>query len=273
MSLPKIIHQIWFQGKILLPDKFKKNMQIIQDMNPLYNYILWDELKILELLHNNNNPEWTAKYYKFEHLHQKVDFAKFIILYTYGGIIIDMDAYTNQNLDQLFEENKDYDLVVSNIISIGVLESYTMCGKSNNCLNNGNFLGKKNSDIAKYMINNFGTECSAMDSKMNCIHKTTGPLIFNKLIEKYMSSEIILDKSKIKILDKEYLEPCLLDNCVLTENTYVIHKHENSWINAPMKKFSKIYIKNQNIFYCIFLILILLILWAILVIIQKFLRN
>ena len=111
MAFPKIIHQIWIQGEAALPEKFKKNMDITIKKNPEYKYMLWDEIKILELI--QLKPEWVKKYYKFEYLHQKVDYAKLIILYMYGGIAIDMDAYTEQNLDKLFETYADYDLVVS----------------------------------------------------------------------------------------------------------------------------------------------------------------
>ena len=254
MAFPKIIHQIWIQGEAALPEKFKKNMDITIKKNPEYKYMLWDEIKILELI--QLKPEWVKKYYKFEYLHQKVDYAKLIILYMYGGIAIDMDAYTEQNLDKLFETYADYDLVVSLFPDKGAIINYDICGKSTQCLNNGNFFGKKKSDILCYMIDNLTTECSFYDHKIRCIHKTTGPQIFNEIIDKYINNNNNNNnKSKIKLIDNEYLEPCAVNPCAITENTYVVHKHENSWIPAPVK-----YIKAHLAEFGILILLIVCIL-------------
>ncbi len=257
MSFPKIIHQIWLQGKDQIPNKFLDNIKKIKEMHMNWEYFLWDEISILNLI--KNNKYLVDKYYKFIYLHQKVDFAKILILYIYGGIFIDIDAYTNKNLDNLFLEYDNYDFVISDLKNLGFISNISICGKLSKCYNNGNFFSKKHSNILEYMINNFKTECNFIDSKIQCIHKTTGPLIFNKIINKYLKDNTIKNKSNIKILDYEYLEPCTMDVCTITNNTYIVHKHENSWINDKIKLLMHFYVKNYKLVYIIlFLIFFLL---------------
>jgi mannosyltransferase OCH1-like enzyme len=257
MSIPKVIHQIWIQGENNLPAKFNNNIKTIKDIHDKWQYYLWDERDILELI--KNDKDLINKYYKFTYLHQKVDFAKIIILYNYGGIYIDIDAYTNKNLDDLFTKYEDYDFIISDLKDIGVISNLSICRNIGKCYNNGIFISKKKADILKYMIDNFETECSFIDSKIQCIQKTTGPYIFNKIINKYIKSDR-QDKSKIKILDYEYLEPCTMDMCDITNNTYIVHKHENSWINNTIKSVMHFYVKYFkliNIVLCIILFLVL----------------
>lgn len=258
MSIPKIIHQIWIQGDELIPDKFKKNQDKIKELHKDWTYILWDEIKILTLL-KDNNLDWLNKYYKFAYLHQKVDYAKLIILYLYGGICIDMDAYAKKKLDDLFEKCNNYDLVVSNFKDLGYIGNYVVCDKFSQCLNNGNFFGKPKTDILKFMIDSIKFECSALDYKIKCIHKTTGPTYFNNVLNDYIKNNKNTNKSKILILENEYLEPCTMDICEITDNTYIIHEHANTWINDYIRFIGEIYLKyNNELFLSIFVIILMI---------------
>ncbi len=49
--------------------------------------MLWDEARIQSLVGTRN--AWRAKYATLVHLHQRVDFAKPLILFKHGGIVID----------------------------------------------------------------------------------------------------------------------------------------------------------------------------------------
>ena len=254
MSVPKIIHQIWIQGEQNLPEHLAKNKDKIKELHPTWKYILWDEISILQLL-KKTNMEWYKNYYKFEYLHQKVDYAKLIILYLHGGICIDMDAYTIKKLDGLFFKFKDYDFILSYASEFNSIINYILCNNTNRCMNNGIFFGKPNTDILSYMIKYISYECSKLQHKIYCISNTTGPIYFNKYINEYMKDN--KNKSKIFILDNDYVEPCVMDICKETENTYIKHKHNMTWIDDYLRKIIELYLLHNRIFDTVFLLILL----------------
>jgi mannosyltransferase OCH1-like enzyme len=221
MAIPKIIHQIWLQGYDNIPDKYKLNMKKTKDMNKDWNHVLWDDLKIINLL--RENKEWIDTYYKLEYLHHKVDFSRYVILYKYGGIYIDMDAYTIKSLDGLLNKFRDYDLILSKSKNKTLIESYLICGRDT-CLNNGIIISSKGSEKIKILIDSIikNPKCDFLSIKQTCINSITGPKKITNVVYDNMNN-------KTKLLDPEYLEPCVNDKCELTENTYIVHKHALSW--------------------------------------------
>lgn len=223
--IPHIIHQIWIQGEAEIPAKFKDNIKKIKQTNPDYQYKLWDEIAIIQLVHQNKL--WLETYYKLQYLHQKVDFAKYVILYKYGGIYLDIDSYTSKSLTSLLDDFYNYDTIVSSM-NLNSVEAYFTVGKKI-MLNNGVIITKINSKVMENLINDVSkstNDCSFYNSKYACIMMTTGPQIFTKSLLKSSSTPNL-----VKILPYYYLEPCLRNTCDINKNTYVIHRHANSWLS------------------------------------------
>jgi hypothetical protein len=248
--IEKIIHQIWLQGEINIPDKYYSNIASVKKFHNSWQYILWDEIKILKLI--LTKKEWTDIYYKFIYIHQKIDFAKYVILYTYGGIYIDIDVEVIKSFDDIIKTNDSYDLIISKS-NINSYESF-IAARSFNTYNNGIIIAKKDNKtlliLINYIIENF--YLPLLEPKMFNINYTTGPHIFTNVISK--------NKSNVKILESEYLEPCLMDNCTITSNTISIHRHELSWIPDFLVRFFNFYLKNKLSvigFICLILILII----------------
>jgi mannosyltransferase OCH1-like enzyme len=248
--IEKNIHQIWMQGIDKFPIKFQKYSKIIKDMHALnWNYIFWDKNSIQNLMNEDEN--WKTKYKTFIYLHQKVDFAKLVILYKFGGIVIDADAYTIKPLDSLFDIHKDAELIVSflkrDFLPIGNIQSLVTCNKFSECINNGNYIAKKESNILSYIIDEFINIpiCSLEMEQMMCIKSTTGPYIFDKSINKYIKEND--DSKSVVILPYVFLEPCFNKKCFITDETYIVHKHEMSWVNN-IAKFYVLYADFFNIF-------------------------
>ena len=78
-----ILHQIWFQGKENLPIKYKTYQNEWE--NQYSEYQLWDKQKINDLL-NSFNEKIREYYNKLPIMIQKIDLAKYLILYKFGGI-------------------------------------------------------------------------------------------------------------------------------------------------------------------------------------------
>lgn len=248
-TIPKIIHQIWMQGGKNIPDKYYNNIKTIKDNHKRWEYILWDEIKILELI--STKKEWVDIYYKFTYLHQKIDFAKYIILFIYGGIYIDIDVEIVKSFDSLINEFDNADIIVSKL-NINSTESFLATGY-NESYNNGIIISKKNGEIIKKLIDEILKSFykSDLHIKVLYINSTTGPRIFTKVIND--------NKNKVNILPSEYLEPCTRGNCNITEKTIAIHKHELTWMPESFKYAIDFYLQNKTIMTLLILIILVVI--------------
>ena len=246
---PKIIHQIWIQGEDKIPTKYYPNIQKIKSLHSNWNYKLWDHNKIVNLLETNQKLIQT--YNKLKYMHLKIDFAKYVILYYEGGIYIDMDATFIKPIDELLDKYIEYDLIISNQ-GINSLESYLNCGYLT-CLNNGIIISKKHNHVLLKLIDTIvESPLCFSNNKIECIQQITGPQKFTNIIYQNMNS-------KIKILPNEYLEPCLLDKCHITENTYAIHKHNLTWVPDNLKKIAILYLDYKYTFYCLIAVIAIII--------------
>ena len=245
--IPKIIHQIWMQGEKNIPNKYNNNIKTVKYNHKTWEYILWDEIKILELI--SSKKEWLDIYYKFTYLHQKIDFAKYVILFIFGGIYVDIDVEIVKSFDSLISEFNNADIIVSKL-NINSTESFLATGY-NESYNNGIIISKKNGEVIKKLIDEILISFfkSDLHFKVLYINSTTGPRIFTKVIND--------NKNKVNILPSEYLEPCTRGNCNITEKTIAIHKHELTWMSESLKNIIDFYLENKLILSIIILIIII----------------
>jgi mannosyltransferase OCH1-like enzyme len=93
--VPRIIHQIWLGSKI--PTKYEIWRKSWMKHNPNYEYILWDEKKILDMELINKK-----QFVKAKNLGCKSDIARYEILYKFGGIYVDTDFEALKPIDPKF---------------------------------------------------------------------------------------------------------------------------------------------------------------------------
>lgn len=93
MSVPKIIHQLWIGEK----PRPSHAMNSIKNMNPDYEYNLWDEKLIEEKLKIPNR--YQRKIDNHSAIWGKADLYRFLILEQFGGVFIDADMISIQPLD------------------------------------------------------------------------------------------------------------------------------------------------------------------------------
>jgi mannosyltransferase OCH1-like enzyme len=252
---PRKIHQIWMQGFDAAPAYVRSNARTIQEMHTGWEYTFWDEARIERLA--DANPEWRDKYASFTLLHQRVDFAKLLILYAFGGIVIDADAYTIRPLDTLFDELADADLVVSDLrlvpLPFGWVQNLILCGVDR-CLNNGSYIGKAGSHALAYMIRRIVELPScAPSSNARCIDQTTGPDVFNKIVREYMRGA---EHGTVVVLESDVMEPCLGSSCDITDRTYVVHKHEMTWFGPVARALTSAYYACPHLVHALFCVAI-----------------
>jgi len=77
----------------------------MKEMNPDYIHKIYTDEEIDDFVNKNFQGEIADCYNKLNIIVAKVDFWRYLILYKYGGIYLDMDSSINKPLDQLIKED------------------------------------------------------------------------------------------------------------------------------------------------------------------------
>ena len=109
-KINKTVHQIFYdigKGKLHeIPAFYKCHLH-----NKEYckkhkiTYKLWSEKQVETLLNKPKNKKYKKVYYEFDQDIQRIDFARYMILWNFGGIYIDLDIciIKNKSIKHLFE--------------------------------------------------------------------------------------------------------------------------------------------------------------------------
>jgi len=89
-SITKIIHQTAPNDKSKWPDLWYKCQESWKKMYPNYKYKLWSDEDLDELI-KTQYPEFYDIYINYDINMKRIDMARYFILYTYGGVYVDMD--------------------------------------------------------------------------------------------------------------------------------------------------------------------------------------
>uniref|UniRef100_A0A6C0EIC6 Glycosyltransferase n=1 Tax=viral metagenome TaxID=1070528 RepID=A0A6C0EIC6_9ZZZZ len=227
MTIPLIIHQIWWQGENNISKIHNNYRNTWIKKHKKWKLILWDQVKFEILLRSIKNNFYTTLYSKLPYTIQKIDFAKYIILYYYGGIYTDIDTICERPLDSLLEKYK-FNLIVSKI-TVYELINYKL-------INNGIIIASKKNKFFNYVIleisNNL--ENKFYYPKDYYIICSTGPICFSKAILNYVIDN---NNTDIKILEDNYLESCKISDLdhYSKKGSYITHIHNSSWTSPLFK--------------------------------------
>ena len=111
-KIPKIIHQIFFQGEAAAPKKYRRYHQTVLKNHPNWKHYFWDEEKSRNFL-KEKYPWFLETYDSYPYMIQRCDAIRYFILDYYGGFYIDMDVECLKPLDSLLEE---FELILSKLI-------------------------------------------------------------------------------------------------------------------------------------------------------------
>jgi len=243
MTIPKIIHQIWIQGYNKIPNELKNYHSQCKIINNDFEYIFWDETNIKKLLMENFSKQYLDLYNGYAILAQKADFARYAILYIYGGIYLDMDMVCRKNLSPFL--NYQVFFTYSNAFSF-LVKRYINC-----------VIGT----VPKHPLFLFiFKNMFARQSKKDDVIYSTGPKLFYASVIEYTK---MTGKNDIMIVDRKYLNPCNPyddDDCPYTcDDCYIAHTSYSSWC-SPLHKFINKYVKLKYICILILLIIIFIVL-------------
>lgn len=99
--VPRCIHQTWKTTEV--PDRYKAFQKTFLDHHPHWEYKLWtdeDNDKLIE----EHYPWFLDMYRSYPHNIQRVDAARYFIMYHYGGVYADLDMQCLTPLDPLVDQ-------------------------------------------------------------------------------------------------------------------------------------------------------------------------
>ena len=145
VKVPRILLQEWFvfpgaKGKyksIDIPKHWKCSPESINRLMPDWEYILVDN-EMADMLVRNYFPDFYGTYNNLEYHIMKVDALRYMFLFLYGGVYMDLDIELMKPLDDLFYEDADIYVVKSgnmgSIYTNSFLASKPRCGLWLDCL-------------------------------------------------------------------------------------------------------------------------------------------
>ena len=255
MLIPKVTHQVWMQGWDQLPQKFHKNVEKLYRLNPDWEHKTWDESQLRKAC-EEYSPECAKRFDAYEHFMQKVDFGRYVILYLYGGVIIDCDMEAFRSLSKLPEI--DFSPLIVGKANNSKFETGFVTAAhvvNHDWFINSAFIATKprNPDMKRLVESciNDRTKRDDYFSQEYFISTTTGPIRIST----------VLKDSNMTILNPEVIE-----SEYENENTIFVHDHQFSWTNNITASIIKSYLfakEYKQVSVLLFTILIFAILYII----------
>ena len=204
-NIPKIIHQIWFnfENNNDVPEKFKNNIESWKNKNKNFNYKLWD-LESAILLIKEEFPGFLDTFNNFKYNICKCDFFRYILLYKFGGIYVDLDFYCLQPIDIFLNLLNSSSINQLNNVkkkSIILTEEWPNSSNENSkligssqTLHNGILISENNHPFWMLMINNCLHKSIQINGDQNTVFEITGTRALCKMYKKNNSyfNDIVL---------------------------------------------------------------------------------
>lgn len=201
VKIPKIFIQEWItfpdsKGKYKpkpLPEHWQCSPESIKNLMPDWEYVLIDD-KVADELVDTHFPNFRETYDSLEYPIMRVDALRYMWLYIYGGVYMDLDIELMKPLDDLFEKDGDVYLVksgnVGSVYTNSFLASKPGCGLWLDCL-------KEIKKPYKYWM--VGKHFKVMGK--------TGPLMLTRVINKHKYDYHIVNIPKDKIMPCSLCDP------------------------------------------------------------------
>ena len=253
-NIPKTIHYCWFGGNPL-PDEALRCIESWKKYCPDYEIKRWDEKNF-----NINICEYVLSAYREKKWAFVSDYARFWILYNYGGIYFDVDVELLKPIDSIISQGQfvgcekvDYDKYKTEVILRELKRTNNQrlidCYNEERIrdikygVNPGLGIGlKRHSWFALNMITQYESRC-LYDSNnniqaVNVVDLTTiqclsyGVCSFDKTVTVKVQND-----EELSIYPVEFF--CPMDyttgNLNITEHTYSIHHYKESWLSKPKR--------------------------------------
>jgi mannosyltransferase OCH1-like enzyme len=186
--IPKRIYQTWKTKD--LPWGIKKVIKNMMDLNPSYSHYLYDDNEMDKFVLEHYPGDIYEAYNVLAIGAARADLWRYLILYKYGGIYLDIDAAILKPLDTLIQHSDS--AIITREMYEGLFNQWIL-------------IFRKGHPLLKEVINQC-VENIKKKSSNNILH-LTGSTVFTNIINKFLISNTL--KTKIwntldNILDTEF---------------------------------------------------------------------
>ena len=105
MTIPKKIYQSWYTRD--LPKEVNNKINRMLTLNPSYSHEIFTDEEMDDFVNKYYPGEIAECYNKLNIIVAKVDFWRYLILYKYGGIYLDMDSEITRSLDEFIRDDDE----------------------------------------------------------------------------------------------------------------------------------------------------------------------
>ncbi len=227
--IPKVIHYCWFGGKPL-PKMALKCIESWKKYFPDYEIKQWNEANF-----DVNIIPYTSEAYKAKKYAFVSDYARFWLLYNYGGVYFDTDVEVIKNMDDIIAKGAFMGCERDASVNVGDMGDMLVAPGLGLAANPGLGLYKEMLNVYKelHFVNPNGSY-----NQKTIVAYTTEVLLKHGL--KQMSG--IQECDGVWIYPTEYFCPLnfYTEELKLTDNTRSIHWYTASWITSSQLLYKKI---------------------------------
>lgn len=211
--IPKIIHYCWFGGNEKSP-LIKRCIESWKIFCPDYEIKEWNESNF-----DVNCNAYVKKAYKMKKWAFVADYARFYVLYQYGGVYLDTDVQLVKNIDELRLKGKFAGFGNDEIVSTGLI-----------------LATEKNDWLCKKVMDTYIGEEFVWDnpSKILAIGRRVTRILIDSGLKPNGQMQMVQDYT---IYPKYYFNPTDGDiRGKVDERAYSIHHYAATWF-SPKDKF------------------------------------
>jgi mannosyltransferase OCH1-like enzyme len=103
MMIPRVIHQTWMNETV--PAHYRRCADSWRKHHPGWDYRLWTDVENREFI-QAHHPFFLSRYDSYPHHIQRVDAARYFLLFTFGGLYVDLDFECFRPLTPLMSERE-----------------------------------------------------------------------------------------------------------------------------------------------------------------------
>lgn len=248
-KIPRIIHQTWKDYNV--PKHWKSAVESCKSIHRNYKYVHWTDSDMDEFV-QKIYPEFYSTYTNYKYHIQRCDAFRYLILYRYGGIYIDMDIVCRKKLDDLLH----YDIVFSKSSNI------------TSCVTNSFMMSIPNHPFMKYTIDHLALYQNSYSSfgKHWHVMNSTGPMYLKKMVDMYTSKTHEEIPRSYFLSQTEFAGDCnVCSEKTCSGGTYFAHVKGDSWHEADSVIYNMLICNKYSTFIILLLIIIGLILYIVVV--------
>ena len=183
------IIQTWKTNQI--PPKYQSLVYKIKKLNPECNYLFFTDQDI-NIFIRDKFPQYLLTFQQFPYTIQKIDFFRYLAIYYYGGVYLDLDIDLHKSVQNLknssecvfpLEFTKNSDPILQQQKFQGLIGNYAFYAPSRHP-----FIKKIIDNIDSKRIPIKESECS---DYRQYVYYTTGPVMVSQTYIDYVSKEHI----------------------------------------------------------------------------------